>query len=57
MEAYTRLDLRGTVNLGRGFEAYVVTENALDADYQEILGYPALGRLVRAGVRYDLSFK
>ena len=27
-------------------------ENLLDAEYMEVLGYPALGRSVRAGLRF-----
>ena len=38
--------------LTRGFEAFVVAENVLDREYQEALGYPALGRSVRAGLRF-----
>ena len=56
LEAFTRLDLRGAVELSRRFEVYVVGENVLDAEYQEILGYPALGRSIRTGLRLDLSF-
>jgi outer membrane cobalamin receptor len=29
----------------------VVGENVFDERYQEVLGYPALGRSVRAGLR------
>jgi len=32
--------------------AFVVGENVLDEEYQEALGYPALGRSVRGGLRY-----
>jgi outer membrane cobalamin receptor len=28
-----------------------MAENLLDAEYQEVLGYPALGRSVRGGFR------
>jgi vitamin B12 transporter len=49
---YERLDVRGRVRLFRGLEAYVVGENVLDEDYQEVLGYPALGVSVRGGLRY-----
>jgi outer membrane receptor protein involved in Fe transport len=51
-EGYARLDARARVRLSRGFEAFVVAENVLDREYQEALGYPALGRSVRAGLRF-----
>jgi outer membrane cobalamin receptor len=51
-EGYTRVDGRARLRLGRGFEAFVVAENLLDREYQDALGYPALGRLVRGGLRY-----
>lgn len=50
--AYSRLDARAQLRLGRGLEAFVVGENVLDREYQEVLGYPALGRSVRAGLRF-----
>ncbi len=49
---YQRLDLRGRVRLFRGLEAFVIGENVLDEQYQEVLGYPALGRSVRGGLRF-----
>ena len=51
-EGYARLDARARAKLARGFEAFVVAENVLDREYQEALGYPALGRSVRAGLRF-----
>jgi outer membrane receptor protein involved in Fe transport len=51
-EGYMRLDGRARLRLGHGFEAFVVSENLLDEDYQEALGYPALGRSVRGGLRF-----
>jgi len=51
-QAYTRLDARVRLRLGHGLEAFVVGENLLGREYQEALGYPALGRLVRAGLRF-----
>jgi outer membrane cobalamin receptor len=41
--------------LTRRLEAFVVAENLLDAEYEEALGYPALGRSVRAGLRLRLG--
>jgi vitamin B12 transporter len=49
---YARLDLRARVLIGRGLEAYASVDNALDAKYQEVLGYPALGRSARLGLRF-----
>jgi vitamin B12 transporter len=51
-EGYTRLDARARVRLVRGLEAFVAAENLTDAEYQEALGYPALGRVVRGGLRF-----
>jgi vitamin B12 transporter len=49
--AYTRVDARALIRIHRGIEAFVVAENLFDESYQEVLGYPALGRVVRAGLR------
>jgi vitamin B12 transporter len=51
-EGYLRVDARARLRLGHGLEAFVVGENVLDEEYQEALGYPALGRSVRGGIRY-----
>ena len=51
-DAYTRFDARLRVALGHGFEAFVVSENLFDQSYMEALGYPALGRAVRGGLRF-----
>jgi len=49
---YTRVDGRARLRLGHGLEAFLVGENLLDDDYQEALGYRALGRSVRGGLRF-----
>jgi vitamin B12 transporter len=49
--AYTRLDARLRVRVAGPVEAFAAGENLLDAEYQEVLGYPALGRAVRGGLR------
>ena len=49
--SYTRLDARLRVRLAAAAEVYVIGENLLDARYQEVLGYPAPGRSIRAGIR------
>jgi outer membrane receptor protein involved in Fe transport len=51
-EAYTRVDARVHARLVRGLWAYVVAENLFDEQYEEVLGYPALGRSVRVGLRF-----
>jgi vitamin B12 transporter len=50
-EAYTRLDARLRLRVAGPVEAFVTGENLLDAAYQDVLGYPALGRSVRGGLR------
>ncbi|HWX24354.1 MAG TPA: TonB-dependent receptor [Vicinamibacteria bacterium] len=52
---YGRLDSHVGVKVGRDFEAFAVGENLLDRKYMEVLGYPALGRSVRVGLRYRSS--
>jgi outer membrane cobalamin receptor len=54
-EPYTRLDARLRVRVAGAVEAFIVGENLLDAEYQEVLGYPALGRSVRGGVRLTVG--
>jgi vitamin B12 transporter len=51
-EGYTRVDARAHFKIARGFSAFAVAENLLDRQYQEVLGYPALGRSLRLGVRF-----
>jgi len=51
-EGYLRVDARARLRLGHGLEAFVVGENVFDEEYQEALGYPALGRSVRGGLRF-----
>lgn len=52
---YSRLDAQARVQVGHGFEAFVASENLLDKSYMEVLGYPALGRSVRAGLSFRSS--
>jgi vitamin B12 transporter len=49
--AYTRLDARVRVHVAGQVEAFVAGENLTDEEYQEALGYPALGRSLRGGLR------
>ena len=48
---YARVDARVRIAVTHAVEAFVVAENLFDRQYQEVLGYPALGRLVRGGLR------
>ena len=48
---YARLDARVRARVGRGLEVFLAAENLLDRKYMEVLGYPALGRSVRMGLR------
>jgi vitamin B12 transporter len=50
-EGYARLDLRARVRIVPRLEGVVVAENVTGRRYQEVLGYPALGRSLRAGLR------
>ncbi len=52
---YTRVDARVRVRIVGPLEAWLVGENLTDAEYQEVLGYPALGRAVRGGLRVTLG--
>ena len=53
LEAFTRWDARGTVRLGNALDISFTGENLTDAVYQEVLGYPSLGRLIRAGLHFN----
>jgi hypothetical protein len=52
---YTRLDARLRVLVVSALEAFLSGENLLDARYQDVLGYPSLGRAVRGGLRLTLG--
>jgi outer membrane cobalamin receptor len=49
---HARVDARLRVALWAGLEAFVAAENLFDRQYQEVLGYPALGRALRGGLRF-----
>ena len=51
-EGHARLDVRARVRIVDRLEGLIVAENVLDRRYQEVLGYPSLGRSVRAGLRF-----
>jgi len=52
---YARLDLGGWYAVTSRITGYVNIENALDKQYQEVVGYPALGVNFRAGVRFRIG--
>jgi vitamin B12 transporter len=49
---YARFDLAGSYNLTRGVSFYGRIANLADKKYQDALGYPALGREFRIGLKY-----
>jgi len=49
---YARFDVSGSYLVGRGVMFYARATNLFDKQYQDALGYPALGRDMRAGVKY-----
>jgi vitamin B12 transporter len=53
--AYTRLDARVRARIVGSLEAYLLADNLTGAQYQETLGYPALGRTLRGGLRLRLG--
>jgi len=52
---YARVDVGGWYALNSRLTAYVNVENALNKQYQEVVGYPALGANFRAGVRFRIG--
>jgi vitamin B12 transporter len=52
---YARFDLSGSYRLGRGVTLYARATNLFDKQYQDAVGYPALGRDARVGVRYTFG--
>jgi outer membrane cobalamin receptor len=53
--AYTRLDVRVRVQIVGPLEAWLVADNLTDATYQQALGFAALPRSVRGGLRLTLG--
>jgi vitamin B12 transporter len=49
---YARFDLAGSYNFTHGVSFYGRIANLTDKRYQDVLGYPALGREFRIGVKY-----
>jgi vitamin B12 transporter len=54
---YARIDFATTYQIGRGVSAYLRAANLLDKSYQDALGYPALGREIRVGMKYQFGGK
>jgi vitamin B12 transporter len=52
---YSRFDLATSYDVRRGFSVYGRATNLLNKQYQDALGYPALGRDFRLGVNYRFS--
>jgi outer membrane cobalamin receptor len=50
-DGYARWDVRGSYRVTPVFSVIGAIDNLTDNDYQEPLGFPALGRAARAGVR------
>lgn len=50
-EGYAAWNASGEVRIARRTAGFVTIDNLADHDYMEPLGYPALGRTVRVGVR------
>jgi vitamin B12 transporter len=49
---YARFDLAGSYHLGHGVSFYGRIANLANRQYQDVLGFPALGREFRIGVKY-----
>jgi len=54
---YARFDLSGSYSITRGVTTYVRVANLFDKAYEDALGYPALGREVRVGMKYRFGGK
>ena len=52
---YARFDISASYLFYRGFSVYARATNLFDKQYQDALGYPALGRQAIVGLRYQFS--
>jgi vitamin B12 transporter len=52
---YARFDVATRYNVGRGVSLYARAVNLFDKSYQDVLGFPALGRDVRVGMNYRFA--
>jgi vitamin B12 transporter len=54
---YARFDVASSYSIGRGISLYARATNLLDKQYQDAIGFPALGRDVRVGMNYRFAGK
>jgi len=52
---YARFDLGGAFDLTRNISVFGRAENLFDKRYQDVIGFPALGRDYRAGMKFRLG--
>jgi outer membrane receptor protein involved in Fe transport len=52
---YARFDLATRYEFARGISLYARSTNLFDKKYQDVVGFPALGRDVRVGMSYRFS--
>jgi vitamin B12 transporter len=52
---YARFDIATSYAVSRGVSFYAHATNLFDRQYQDVIGFPALGRDVRVGVKYQFS--
>ena len=52
---YARFDAATSYEFARGLSIYARATNLFDKQYQDALGYPALGREVRIGMKYQFG--
>jgi len=52
---YARFDIASSYSIGRGISLYARATNLFDKQYQDAVGFPALGRDVRVGMNYRFS--
>lgn len=52
---YARFDVAASYNLTHGVSVYARATNLFDKQYQEAIGFPALGRDARIGVNYRFA--
>jgi len=52
---YARFDIASSYDIGRGISLYARATNLFDKQYQDAIGFPALGRDVRVGMNYRFS--
>ena len=52
---YARFDVAAHYDFGRGVSLFARAQSLFDKQYQDVLGFPALGRDARVGVRYTFK--